>query len=417
MRVALVASSTLPEPGLLERRVDRLARGLAERGAQVEVLTQGPVRASVQHRDGVTTRTFPAAAGLLRFVVAPRLREHLRATARDFDVIDVHTRQAPLALAVASTRVRRLVLTPCTSTESFLGWPHTRAARAMLAAVPRIVCRSEVERDLLCGSFPDATSRAAVVPDGLDAEAIRSAEPFEVPGIVVLAVDRLDRGTGVGRAIAAMASLDPQFQLVVVGGGHSRDRLQAFAEDLRVASRVRFTGAVSDAELHRWLRTARVVVSLPSGRSSGTAVTEGCLAGVSVVASDLPIQRHAAERVGGGVIFVPPRGSPLDVADAIAEGSRLSVIPNSDLLDSLAASWDAAVDRTWDLYEGMLDSPGVREADRETTELLGHYAQFEAGAMSISTPAGRAAGVTGMASWWPTRNRTTHQADGARRWP
>ena len=30
MKVALVASSFLPEPGRLERRVDRLARGLAQ---------------------------------------------------------------------------------------------------------------------------------------------------------------------------------------------------------------------------------------------------------------------------------------------------------------------------------------------------------------------------------------------------
>ena len=59
MKIALVASSFLPEPGRLERRVDQLARGLAQRGAQVEVLTQGPVRASVQHRDGVTIRTLP----------------------------------------------------------------------------------------------------------------------------------------------------------------------------------------------------------------------------------------------------------------------------------------------------------------------------------------------------------------------
>ena len=247
-------------------------------------------------------------------------------SSHEFDVVDVHTRQAPLALAVASGRVRRLVLTPCASAEGLLGGPHTRATRAMLAAAPRIVCRSELERDLLCGSIPGAASRAVVVPDGVQLEALYTAQPFATEGIVVLAVDRLDRATGVGRAIAAMASLDPEFRLVIVGDGPARDRLRAFADDLRVSSRIQFTGAVSDADLHRWLRTARVVVSLPGERSSGTAVTEACAAGVSVVASDLPIQRHAAERVGGGVIFVPPRGSPLDVADAIEEASRLSVI-------------------------------------------------------------------------------------------
>jgi glycosyltransferase involved in cell wall biosynthesis len=416
MKVALVASSFLPEPGRLERRVDQLARGLAHRGAQVEVLTQGPVRASVEHRDGVTTRTFTAVAGPLRFAVAPRLRERLHLASHEFDVIDVHTRQAPLALAVGSARVRRLVLTPCASAEVFLGWPHTRAMRAMLAAAPRIVCRSEIERDLLCSNVPQAASRTVVVPDGVDPDAIRSAEPLDVPGTVVLAVDRLDRDTGVGRAIAAMASLDPKFRLVVVGDGPARERLQAFADDLRVSSRVHLTGPVSDAMLHRWLRTARVVVSLPVMRSSGTAVTEACAAGVSVVASDLPAQRHAAERVGGGVIFVAPRSSPLDVADAIEEASRLSVIPNPDLLTASATSWDAAIDATWDLYEEMLAAPHPSERGDGARDLVGLSSQLDAGRLPTRTPLGYTQSAPSEASWWPTRGRAAHRVGGERRW-
>jgi glycosyltransferase involved in cell wall biosynthesis len=416
MKIALVASTFLPEPGRLDRRADQLARGFAQRGAQVEVLTQGPVRASVQHLDGVTTRAFPTVTGPLRFAVAPRLRERLRRTSGEFDVIDVHARQAPLALAVASARVRRLVLTPCASVEAFLGWPHTRATREMLAAAPRIVCRSEIERDLLCRGVPEASNRAVVVPDGIDAEAIRSAEPFDVPGTVVLAVDRLDRCTGVGRAIAAMASLDPAFRLVVVGDGPERGRLHAFADDLRVSSRVQFTGPVSEARLHRWLRTARVVVSLPSERSSGTAVTEACAAGVSVVASDLPIQRDAAERVGGGVIFVAPRASPLDVADAIQEASQLSFIPTPDLLNFSATSWDATIDATWDLYEAMLDAPHPYERDDGATELVGLSSQLDAGRVATPTPLGHAQSASGKTSWWPTRDRPAHRVTRGARW-
>lgn len=417
MKIALVASSSLPEPGRLERRVDRLARGLAQRGAQVEVLTQGPGRGSVVHQDGVTTRTFPSVAGPLRFAIAPRLRERLRLSAHEFDVIDVHTRQAPLALAVASGRLRRFVLTPCASAGALLAWPHTRATRAMLATTPQIVCRSAIERDLLCGSIPEVARRTAVVPDGIDSEAIRGAEPFATSGAVVLAVDRLDRSTGVGRAIAAMASLESDFRLVVVGAGPMRDRLEAFAEDLQVSSRVHFTGRIPEAELHRWLRTARVVVSLPAERSSGTAVTEACVAGVSVVASDLPSHRHAAERVGGGVIFVAPRGSPLDVADAIAEGSQLAVIPNSDLLSSPATSWDAAVDATLEVYEELLDTSPLSERGEGARELVGDSPRRAAGRVATPTPFGRAQRGSAATSWWPMRNRTAERADRERRCP
>jgi glycosyltransferase involved in cell wall biosynthesis len=238
--------------------------------------------------------------------------------------------------------------------------------------------------------------------------------PFDVPGTVVLAVDRLDRSTGVGRAIAAMASLDPEFRLVIVGDGPGRDRLQAFADDLRVSSRIQFTGPVSDAVLHRWLRTARVVVSLPGERSSGMAVTEACTAGVSVVASDLPIQRQAAERVGGAVIFVAPRSSPLDVADAIEEASQLSVIPNPDLVTS--SSWNATIDATWDLYEAMLDAPHPSQRDVGARELLGISSQLDAGPLAIPTPLGHAQSAVGAPSWWATRGRAEHRASGERRW-
>jgi glycosyltransferase involved in cell wall biosynthesis len=420
MRVALVASSFLPEPGRLERRVDVLARGLAQRGAEVEVLTQRPGRPTVELREGVTIRSFPAVAGPLRFAVAPKLRERLRTTSQAFDVVDVHTRQAPLALAAASARIRRLVLTPCASLDGFLGWHHTRATRALLAAAPHIVCRSEVERDLLCASVPGAMSRTRVVPDGVELEALFSAQPFATAGIVVLAVDRLDRATGVGRAIAAMASLDPEFRLVVVGDGPARGRLSAFAADLRISSRVQFAGAVSDAVLCRWLRTARVVVTLPAQQSSGAVVAEACAAGVSVVASDLPSQRQAAEQVGGGVVFVPPRGSPLDVADAIEEAAQLSVIPNSEMLAASAPSWESAIDATWDLYRDIVDGPRPHErqlAVREVDVMSQLEAEVEPLALPTPiVPAQAAGGPAGESSWWPTRRRSDDRVSGAHRW-
>lgn len=420
MRVALVASSFLPEPGRLERRVHQLACGLAQRGAEVEILTQGPGQPTLEQCDGVTIRRFPTVAGPLRFAVAPKLRERLRLTSQAFDVIDVHTRQAPLALAVASARVRRLVLTPCASIDVFLGRPHTRAARALIAAAPHIVCRSEIERDLLCASIPRAARQTLVVPDGVDVGALRSAQPFGINGTVVLAVDRLDRATGVGRAIAAMASLDPEFRLVVVGAGPARDRLSAFAADLRVSSRVQFVGAVSDAVLYRWLRTARVVVTLSGERSSGSLVAEAGAAGASVVASDLPIHRQAAERAGGSAIFVTPRGSPLDVADAIEEAASLSVIPSPQLLASAAPSWEPAIDATWELYRQLLGDSPQSERAAAVSEVVDLTAQLRTGgeALALPTPLAKAQAAAGPASevsWWQSRPRSDQRVNGARR--
>ncbi|MBV9005034.1 MAG: glycosyltransferase family 4 protein [Solirubrobacterales bacterium] len=375
MKVALVASSFLPQPGRLERRVDQIARGLARRGVEVEILTQGCGRAGFQQHQGVIVRRFPTAVGPLRFAVAPKLRERLRLTSETFDVVDVHTRHVPLAVAVARTRARRIVFTPGAPLDVFLGWPYTRATRAVMASTAQIVCRSEIERDLLCETVPEAASRSRIVPDAVDVAAMDAATPFVTAGTVVLAVDRLDRLTGVRRAIASMLSLDPEFRLVVVGDGPARDRLEAYAADLRIASRVQFVGAVSDAVLYRWLRTARVVVTLAAERGSGSQVTEARAAGASVVASDLPIHREAAERPGGGhVIFVPAKGSPLDVADAIDEAARVSVLPSTRGLSLAVPSWEPVIDATWRLYTELIGDGLLPVPDPVVSDVAGFAA-------------------------------------------
>src|SRR5947209_959252 len=154
MKVALVASSYLPERGRLERRVDELARALAKRGAQVEILTQGAAHRTLEHREGVIVRRFPTVVGPLRFPVAPKLRERLRIASREFDVVDVHTRQLPVAIAVASARVKRLVLTPGVPIDTFSHWRHAAATRAVIGAATQIVCLSEIERGVISSLVP-----------------------------------------------------------------------------------------------------------------------------------------------------------------------------------------------------------------------------------------------------------------------
>ena len=110
--------------------------------------------------------------------------------------------------------------------------------------------------------------------------------------------------------------------------------------------------AVSDAVLYRWLRTARVVVTLAGERGSGSQVTEARAAGASVVASDLPIHREAAERPGG-------ESRDLRCAEGIAAGrggrdrrGRSRVRPLQRARARVAApSWQSVVDSTLTLYD------------------------------------------------------------------
>jgi glycosyltransferase involved in cell wall biosynthesis len=383
MRIALVASSFLPSHGRLERHVDELARGLAGRGAEVEVLTQGLVHGTerVAEYENVTVRSFPGMVGPFRLAVAPKLRERLRLASNAFDLVDVHTRQAPLALAVARAGFRRLVFTPHAPLQRFMQWPYERAIRGLVDASAQIVLSSEAERDLLCRTFPLAARRARAMPVGVDALAIQSASPFASTSSVVLSVGRLEPAKCVDRAIAAMASVDRDFRLVIVGDGPARYRLRAHADDLRISSRVQFVGLVPDRVLYRWLRTARIVVTLAREHSSGSQVTEALAAGASVVASDIPVHRLAAAQFANArAVFVPPEGSPLEVADAIAEAARVGGLSGAGLAGLPVPSWDAVVDETWRLYEQLISGAGARADERIGRVAAGLPARFHAGA-------------------------------------
>jgi glycosyltransferase involved in cell wall biosynthesis len=358
VKVALIASSYLPHPGALERRVDRLAHGLARRGVAVEVLTQDLARGlpRVSERDGIVVRRFAAPIGTAHNAVAPGLWQYMRRTAGWFDVADTHSTHLSLGLAAARAGARRLFVTPHGPVQQLFRWPYAGATSALMRHAVQIVCSSRAQAAVLSRASPWAAERIRVVPNGVDLGPIESADPLPRSKSTVLSVGRLERYQRIDRAIAAMAGLDADSQLVVVGHGSLRRNLRARAADLLVASRVKFLGALPDAELYRWLRTARVVVALAEEQTSGLQLLEALAAEVPVVASDISAHREAASYADGvGVRFVPPAGSPLEVADAIVEAATLSVPPT---VRARLPTWDAAVDRTLALYEAaMLGRP------------------------------------------------------------
>ncbi len=81
---------------------------------------------------------------------------------------------------------------------------------------------------------------------------------------------------------------------------------------------VRFLGRVEDADLHSWLRTARVLCSLSEHEAYGLAPAEALAAGARVVLSDIPAhtQFTAIGRAGGAELVA--------LVDANADDAALS---------------------------------------------------------------------------------------------
>jgi glycosyltransferase involved in cell wall biosynthesis len=386
MKIALLASTDVPHRSGVGRHVEQLAERLTRRGAEVEILTQGTLRDSRRASESrrVRVHRYPTMIGAVRFAVAPGLRERLHAIADSFDVADVHSAQGLFAMAAAHAGFRRLVFTPHAPIERLLGWPHGWATRAAVAGSTQIVCSSMFERDRLCARYPAASGRTRIVPIGVDLEAIAASRPFPSDEVIILSAERLERPNRVGRAIAAMASLSPAFRLVIAGDGPDRHRLQAYAADLQVASRVTFVGALAEAELYRWMRTASIVLALPEEHGSGSQLSHGIAAGACVVASDIPVHRELAARLADDrIVLVPAVGSPLEVAAAITDGARQHDRSRDVRLNGEFPSWDSVIDSTWALYERLMLDEDRSGRDRAAGAANGHTVQLRAGAQAI----------------------------------
>jgi glycosyltransferase involved in cell wall biosynthesis len=327
MRIALVSPGFGPRLGSPERHVESLARGLARRGVEVELITQdASLRSS--RVDGIGVRRFPTGIGRLRQGFAPGLREYLRRTAGDWDVVHLHSGRDALGLAASAVAPRRLVFTPLAPIGRLLGWPYGHVVRGVLERAGHTVSLSESEAGLIRSFFPVVADRVLAVPPGVDVAALDAASPLTFPGDVVLTGGRLERCERLKRTIAAMATLDRPFRLVIIGGGPAARRLARYADDLRVSDRVCFTGVIATPVLHRWLSTARVLVTLSELEPSGLHALEALSAGASVVASDVPVHREVASSTAGAAVrLVDADCSPLQLADAIASAAETRVPP------------------------------------------------------------------------------------------
>lgn len=134
-------------------------------------------------------------------------------------------------------RIERWTLNRCTHI--------TAVSHPLLRAIHSLGVRQEIATDVI----PMGVDSAQFHPNRRD-EALR--ERRSVKGPFILFVGRLVGKNGVRYLLEAMPSVIralPNCILVVVGDGPLRGELEAFAQDLGISPKVRFTGAVPQDDL------------------------------------------------------------------------------------------------------------------------------------------------------------------------
>lgn len=169
--------------------------------------------------------------------------------------------------------------------------------RRAAAKTDRLIAVSEAVRREMSAMGIGSASRWCVIRNGISP--IFRSEPFSSPTqrnrAQLLAVGSLTEEKGydvVLRALPTIVSSHPDVELVFIGDGPLKASLQALANDLNVASHVRFIGVVAD--VRPWLRKATLLVAPSLSEGLGMAVVEA-------MAMECPV---VASRVGGLVEVV-----------------------------------------------------------------------------------------------------------------
>ncbi len=133
-------------------------------------------------------------------------------------------------------------------------------------------------------AVPDVGS-VEVLPPGVDLDLFEPVGEPE-PGTVVYVGDLVPH-KGVDVLIRALTRLDETVRLVVVGDGPQAPELRRLADELGVADRILWVGAVDHTDVPRWLSRG-AVVAVPSRRDAlGQVAIEALACGRPVVVSDV----------------------------------------------------------------------------------------------------------------------------------
>jgi glycosyltransferase involved in cell wall biosynthesis len=296
-----------------ERHLLTLLPALAERGVDVQFLglddhSRAPdpfyERLSVPYERLASPRD-----------VDPLLTVHVaRAVRRGrADVVHTHLVHADVYGAPAA---RTLVSTKHND-DPFRAGPFRFVERLLARRAARVIAITEALAHFQVERVGIPAKRLVVIPYGLDdlPEPWGENPPDAVrpDARVLLAVCRLEPQKGVDVAVRALARArerEPNSELVVLGEGPERPRLEALAQELDVP--VHLPGRVPDVAA--WLRRAALLVHPVRWEGFGLAVLEAMLAGLPVVASHVSSLPELVVDGQTGVL-VPP-----DDPDALAAG-------------------------------------------------------------------------------------------------
>lgn len=283
--------------------------------------------------DGITW-VASAAGGLSAFVSA-----FLRQLFTPVDVIYCgHLHLLPLAMIIKVLRRKQLIL----QVHGIEVWqPRRPSATRWLSYVDSIWCVSRYTRDRMNAWACLPSTRYTIIPNTIRLEQFGLAPRNPVlvarygldEARVLLTLARLDsreRYKGIDEVLQVFPELlsrNPDLIYLIAGSGDDQPRLQAKAEALGVAERVRFVGYVTEGDKADVLRLADVFVMPGRGEGFGIVYLEAMACGVPVIGSRLDGSQDALADGQLGTLVDPDQPEQLVVAIREALSLPRQILP------------------------------------------------------------------------------------------
>jgi glycosyltransferase involved in cell wall biosynthesis len=205
---------------------------------------------------------------------------------------------------------------------------------------------------------PDVHPTVAPMPVATELFAPGSARD----GQRLLFVGRLTQQKGLEHLLHAMAEMKTRAPLDVVGDGPNRSALESLAQELGVASRIRWHGQVTQPELPRFYQSASAVVVPSADEGLGLVAVEALLCETPVVAFDSGGLRDVIQDGTTGVLVQAGNRTALAAAldEILTRDGRGSDLGRAGRLYALSAfAPESAARRYAEIYHRVLGTNGA----------------------------------------------------------
>ena len=396
MKILIASDSYKYQTSGAANVVISMADELRRRGHKVKILAMSNRRESFRDGDDYYIRSLP---GLVypdaRF--SPIHSDPLLEELKDWrpDIIHIHTEMsaARLARSIAAIDHTPYIMTSHTDYGRFIfgHYCNLKPVKILCKEVGRIAYRKATvvtvpsDKALSFPQLKTLSDRLVVIPNGIQLEKYRQKSlcderaslfdhwGLEDNGHTIVMVTRISREKNIDEIVSCFPEiLDelPDAQLLIVGDGPEREKLEDMVYDLGISDRVCFTGRIPPENVYKYYDMGDVFVSASTFEVHSLTYLEAMSHGLTLVCREDPCLKGVLADGENGYAYHTRSEFVRDVVRVLTDDRLREKMGRKSLEKSQEFSVECCVDRMVELYKKVISTKNLQiDYDSLKTEL------------------------------------------------